>query len=109
MKITKHQYNEAVHVINLYREQIKKELEEIEALTKSETKVIYTEDTYLYETDISMRLLRNIMHNQELIRPSFKDLKHIRESKVLRWRGVGRGTVNELKSLMLQAGMELKK
>ena len=49
------------------------------------------------------------MHNQELIRPSFKDLKHIRESKVLRWRGVGRGTVNELKSLMLQAGMELKK
>jgi len=111
MKITKKQYLEAVHVIELYREQLKEELKEVEEIIQPEieTKVIYTEETYLEETDISMRLLRCTRYALNKKQPQFKDLKNLRESKVLRWRNIGYKSVKELKLLMAQAGLELKK
>lgn len=109
MKITKKQYLEALHVIELYRKQLEQELKEVEELMQPEVKVIYTEDTYLDETDISMRLLRCTRYALNKKRPQFKDLKNLRESKVLRWRNIGHKSVKELKLLMNQAGLKLKK
>lgn len=109
MKITKKQYLEAVHVIELYREQLKQELKKVDNVIQPYCNVIYSEDTYLDETDISMRLLRCTRYAINKERPQFKDLKNIRKSKVLRWSNIGHKSVKELKLLMNQAGLELKK
>lgn len=110
MKITKKQYLEALHIIELYREQLEEEIKEVESIQAyPNVKVIYTEDTYLDETNISMRLLRAVVYALQKKQPQFKDLKGLRESKVLRWRNIGHKSVKELKLLMNQAGLELKK
>lgn len=115
--ITKEEYLKAVDIVKNYRNQILEELREVKEINESilseipKVKIIYSEDTKLSHVSMSTKLMNRIRYGlrTHLSELTFNDLKDLNEYEVLRWRNTGKKTLEELKNIMNQAGLNLKK
>lgn len=113
--ITYDEFLQACKVLKQYRLELKWRLEQVDAeLKKIPTNCEITKDTLLSEVRTSVRLYNVLTKNQTRLKVAInkntklEDLGNISASHFSRSQSVGEGTLKELKSLCLSAGIKLK-
>lgn len=112
--ITRKQYETALEIISEYRNQIKREYEEI----RYEISFTHTSDTKLENTHMSVKLYNILRSNARKFNlnvdyfdknsSTIADLKNISMSEFLTVRLCGKKTLEELKNICIHAGVIMK-
>lgn len=109
-RITKNQFQNAVKIIEAYKNQLLEETEFIKSAP-----LVYNESTKLYDVNVSTRLYnflysynyREVAFGKSITDVTLLDISKLDEEKLLFCRNFGTKTLKELKAILSCAGLKL--
>ena len=117
-KITLKKYRKALGVVKQYQEQVRREIIELYGLQKANRMKIYEgigPETLVYDVRISVRLLNGIRvlfwysnYHPKMGSLKIKDLSEISLRELIRIRGIGKRSIEELQDICECAEIILK-
>jgi DNA-directed RNA polymerase alpha subunit len=107
--ITYEEFLNAVEVINNYKKQVEEDYIRLKNVSQNKyiTYDYPNKNTLIKDSDLSVRAL-TVLHQNNLIDKKIKDLSNYSITDLLKFKNMGKRTLNEIKMLCHLCGFSLK-